>query len=67
MREECGMTKEGEKVSAQYNLGLLGKHTHKGKYDRVGLRTFPWAFGLVLGGFLIVGNSIPIQTNKLGD
>ena len=58
--------KEGEKILAQYNLGLLRKQTHKGKEDRVGLRTFPWAIGLALGGFPIIGNSIPIQTNKLG-
>ena len=35
------MTKEEEKVSTQYNLGLLGKHTQEGKEDRMGSRTFP--------------------------
>jgi len=65
-REEGGMTKEGWKVSTQYNLGLLRKHTQEGKEDRMGLRTLPWAVGLALKGFPIVGNTIPIQTNKLG-
>ena len=60
------MTKEGEKVLAKYNLGLLGKHTQEGKEDRVSSRTFPQAVELTLGGFPIVGNFIPIQTNKLG-
>ena len=40
-REEGGMTKEGEKVLVQYNLGLLKKHTQEGKEDRVGSRIFP--------------------------
>ena len=31
MREEWGTTKEREKVSTWHSLGLLGKHTHKGK------------------------------------
>ena len=60
------MTKEGEKVLVQYNLGLLKKHTQEGKKDRVGSRIFPQAVGLALRGFPIVGNFIPIQTNKLG-
>jgi len=66
MREKGETTKEGETVSAQYYLGFLGKHTNKGKEDIVGLRTFPWAIGLALKGFPIVGNFIPIQTSKLG-
>ena len=65
-REEGGTTKEGEKVSTQYYLGLLKKHTQEGKEDIVGLRTLPWAIGLAFGGFPIVGNAIPTQTNKLG-
>ena len=58
-REEGGPTKEEGKVSTQYNLGLLRKHTQEGKEDRVGLRTLPWAIGLALGGFPIIGNTIP--------
>jgi len=65
-REEGGTNKEGKKVSTQYNLGLLRKHTQEGKEDRVGLRTLLWAVGLALRGFPIVGNTIPTQTNKLG-